>query len=1149
MSALAKRLNLRLTPLGLLLLLFHPAAMAALAVGWGNNDQGQLGYSNMPTVPVAVLSSGALAGKTVTQVSSGAHHTCAVTFDGGAYCWGGNDDGELGTGNKSGTAEPVAVLTTGALAGKSVTQISAGDHHTCAATSDGAAYCWGDNGYGQLGRGNMANSTQPVAVLSSGVLAGKFVSQIAAGEYHTCAVTNDGGAFCWGLNGNGQLGRGNTANSTQPVAVLTNGALSGKSVTQITAGYRHTCAVTDDGGAFCWGLNASGQLGTGNKTGMTLPVAVLSSGALAGKFVSQIAAGEHHTCAVTTDGGAFCWGLNDDGQLGNGNTNGSTKPVAVFVSGALAGKPVIQVTAGEWHSCAITNDGGAYCWGYNRDGQLGNGNTDSSTKPVAVFASDALAGKSVIQVTAGGLHTCATTTDGGAYCWGYNDKGELGTGKYPNPTWPLSILDTGALAGKVVTEVSTAMYHGCAVTSEGRAYCWGNNDYGQLGSGNTVSSPEPVAVLSSGVLAGKFVTHIATGEFHTCAVADDGGAYCWGVNDDGELGNGNTNSSTKPVAVFASGALAGKSVIQVTAGQYHTCAVTSGGTAYCWGWNGQGELGNGNTNSSTKPVAVLSSGALAGKSVVKISSGYEHTCAVTDDGGAFCWGLNDNGQLGKGDASNISVPAAVLTTGALVGKSVTQITAGYRHTCAVTDDGGPYCWGLNDNGELGTGNKTNSNQPVAVLTSGVLAGKFVTQISAGHDHTCTATSDGGAYCWGYNGYGQLGNGNTTQSTKPVAVYANGALAGKFVTQITAGTASTLALAKLPVTATVTVADKPYDGMTTAIISDCTLSLAAENVACDTSHAQANFADAGAGNGKQVTVNYLALSGTQADNYRLNSTSATATASIRPAKQAPLLLTAPVSSLLLGGSTTFTVSGGSGDGAVSLAAVSDGGATCAISGETLTVGGKVGSCTVTATKASSANYLAATSNAVTIAVEAPPAVVTLVSSASTVTYGQSVTLTVTVQGNAPTGTVVFYDGAKLLATKKLPTSRKVSLSKVLNAGTHPLTARYAGDSLNGANTSAVQTVVVKKAAQAALTVIATPPALAVGETAVLSTSGGSGPGKVTYKATATGATVCAITGDQLLATGGAGSCEVKATKAASTNYLSTTATLSVPVVSP
>jgi len=1125
--------------------------MAALAVGWGNNDQGQLGYSNMPNVPVAVLTSGALAGKTVTQVSVGNKHACALTTDGGAYCWGANTYGQLGNGSTDDSPEPVAVLTSGALAGKTIAQVTTGDIHTCAVTTDGGAYCWGNNGNGRLGRGNTRDASQPVAVISNDALAGKVVSQIAAGVAHTCALTSEGEAYCWGYNGYGQLGTGENSESYTPVAVLASNVLAGKTIAQITAGESHTCAVAHDGGAYCWGYNGYGQLGNASTSSSNQPVAVLTSGALAGKSVNQITAGlGNFTCAVTGDGGASCWGNNGNGQLGRGNTTSSNQPVAVLTTGVLAGKSVAHIAAGNNNACAVTSDGGAYCWGYNGYGQLGNGNTTDSNRPVAVLTNGALAGKSVVHIAAGESHTCAATSDGGAYCWGYNRYGELGTGKYPNPPWPLSILDTGALAGKVVTQVSAAIgSHACAVTSDGGAYCWGSNSYGQLGTGNTKDSTVPVAVLTSGALEGKFVNQISVGESHTCAVTNDGAAYCWGYNAYGQLGRGNNTNYSQPTAVLTTGVLAGKTVAQIAAGRLHTCVATSDGGAYCWGYNGYGQMGNGNNTDSNKPASVLTSGALAGKSVAHITAGYHYTCAVTSDDRAYCWGDNGYGQLGKGDTNNISVPTAVLTSGALAGKSVIEVSAGWQHTCAVTKDGWSYCWGYNGYGQLGRGSTRDANRPVPVATNDALAGKAVSRITVGYYHTCAITGDGGAYCWGYNGYGQLGTGDNDSSYVPVAVLNHGALAGKRVTAINAEYNHTIALAKLPVTATVTVADKPYDGTTTAIVSDCTLSPAAEYVACDTSHAQANFADAGAGNGKQVTVNYLALSGTEADNYRLNSTSATATAAIHPAQQAPLLLTAPVSSLLLGGSTTFTATGGSGEGAVSLAAVNGGGATCAISGDTLTVGGKVGSCTVTATKAASANYLAGTSNAVTIAVEAPPAVVTLVNSASTVTYGKSVTLTVTVQGNAPTGSVSFYDGVQLLDTKTLPATRKVTLSKVFSTGAHPLTARYSGDSLNGANTSAVQTVVVNKAKQAALTVIATPPALNVGETAVLSTSGGSGPGKVTYKATATGATVCAITGDQLLATGGAGSCEVKATKAASTNYLSTTATLSVPVVSP
>ena len=249
-----------------------------------------------------------------------------------------------------------------------ITAIATGGEHTCALTSGGGVTCWGDNTYGQLGDGTTANSTTPVAVagLSSGVNA------IAAGAYHTCALTSGGGVMCWGWNAYGQLGDGTTANSTTPVAVA--GLSSG--VIAIAAGGGHTCALTSSGGATCWGWNASGELGDGTTTDRLTPVAVvgLSSG------VTAIATGAYHTCALTRDGGATCWGWNASGELGDGTTANSFTPVAVV--GLSSG--VSAIAASYAHTCALTSGGGVMCWGWNAYGQLGDGTTNDSSVPVDV---------------------------------------------------------------------------------------------------------------------------------------------------------------------------------------------------------------------------------------------------------------------------------------------------------------------------------------------------------------------------------------------------------------------------------------------------------------------------------------------------------------------------------------------------------------------------------------------------------------------------------------------------------------------------------------------------------------------------------------------------------------------------------------------
>src|SRR6266851_1075825 len=257
---------------------------------------------------------------------------------------------------------------------------------------------------------------------------------------------------------------------------------------------------------------------------------------------------------------------------------------------------------------------------------------------------------------------------------------------------------------------------------------------------------------------------------HSCSL-QNGQAYCWGDDGYGELGDGTTNSSAGPVAVDTRGVLTRKTLTQISAGNsFDTCALDSAGAAYCWGNNVNGQLGDGTTTSSDVPVAVATRGVLARKTLIQISAGTIHACAVDRAGAAYCWGGNASGQLGNPAAGDSAVPVAVATRGVLAGKTLTQISAGYHQTCALDTAGAAYCWGNDFFGQLGNGTNTSSAVPVAVATSGVLAGQALAQISTNFFQTCAVSRAGADHCWGSNLYGELGDGLTiVQSSVPVAV--------------------------------------------------------------------------------------------------------------------------------------------------------------------------------------------------------------------------------------------------------------------------------------------------------------------------------------------------------------------------------------------
>ena len=269
------------------------------------------GLSGATSTPFAVT-------LTFAAVTTGDAHTCGVTAGGAAYCWGYNSSGQLGDGTTTNRLSPMLVK---APAGVSFAAVTAGRLHTCGVTAAGTAYCWGGNGFGQLGDGTATNRLTPVLVQPP---TGVSFAAVDAGDFHTCGVTAAGTAYCWGANGSAQLGDGTTIDRSSPVPVP---PPTGVSFAAVTAGRLHTCGVTPAGTAYCWGSNSVGQLGDGTVIDRSSPVPVPPP---TGVSFAAVTAGTAQTCGVTAEGVAYCWGANGSGQLGDGTTTGRLIPVRVL---------------------------------------------------------------------------------------------------------------------------------------------------------------------------------------------------------------------------------------------------------------------------------------------------------------------------------------------------------------------------------------------------------------------------------------------------------------------------------------------------------------------------------------------------------------------------------------------------------------------------------------------------------------------------------------------------------------------------------------------------------------------------------------------------------------------------------------------------
>jgi alpha-tubulin suppressor-like RCC1 family protein len=407
---------------------------------------------------------------------------------------------------------------------------------------------------------------------------------------------------------------------------------------------------------------------------------------------------------------------------------------------------------------------------------------DGAPPPAPLSPTRALAGETIVSsglafasVSAGSLSTCGLTGSGAAYCWGYNNWGQLGIGttgpRYCLPAFaPCSPVPAAVVGGLtfVAVSISTGGYHSCGITPSGAAYCWGANFAGQLGIG-TATGPElcfgqPCSTAPVLVQGGLTFASIAVGSIHTCGVTTSAVAYCWGSNGLGQYGNGDYRQSYVPVR-----AAGGLELSEIAAAEHRTCGLTSAGVAYCWGDNRYGQLGVGTTQNSPVPLRVL-----GGLTFTVLSLGDQHTCGHAVGAGAYCWGENSRGQLGIGthigpetcDPGGAFPWCSTVPVAVRGGAAFAWVDAGGEHSCGVTPQRTASCWGDNRYGQLGAGSATGPELcptipghpgfPCSTVPLAVAGAPRFVALDVGGVHACGARRGGAAYCWGNNAWGQLG---------------------------------------------------------------------------------------------------------------------------------------------------------------------------------------------------------------------------------------------------------------------------------------------------------------------------------------------------------------------------------------------------------
>lgn len=611
---------------------------------WGSNSYGELGdgTSTSRSSPVTINS-----GTTFSKVAAGDGHTCAITLvTHEVKCWGWGAYYQLGLGSTLSSSTPQWVDS-----GVTYSDISASTNFTCGITVAGELKCWGNNSYGVLGNMGTISSLTTPTVIDSGTL----YKQISAGSTHVCGITSADVLKCWGTNGHGQLGSTICAPMTTPTVV--DSGVAYKSI-GASAGNGSTCGLTTAGVLKCWGYNLKANLGNNTYTDIETPT-VIDSGIL----YQQVAVGQDHICGVTTTSLIKCWGTNEYGQLGDSAVAYLKTPTVIDSSVTYT-----QVSSGASQTCGISGSG-LKCWGENTKGQLGDNSFSKQNSPTLVAGS----ANDYSKISTGGTHTCGISNTGQLRCWGNAANGRLGTGAASTDIGLPTAIDGGA----VYSQVSTGQDHACAITTSGDVKCWGLNGYYQLAN-PYAELPTPSAITEG--TPGTY-SSISAGGSHTCAIRTDQKIKCWGNNSSGQLGDGTsvTPATSPNYLVSVDSAV---NYLQVSAGGSHSCAVTTGGILKCWGLNDKGQIGDGTVTSRNSPTvidsgtsyiqvstgqyhtcAIAIGGALkcwgagfgygpvaldSSSSFSKVSAGSAHTCAITNSGVLKCWGNNSSSQLGNG---------------------------------------------------------------------------------------------------------------------------------------------------------------------------------------------------------------------------------------------------------------------------------------------------------------------------------------------------------------------------------------------------------------------------------------------------------------------------------------------------------------------
>ena len=737
---------------------------------WGTNSNGQLGNGTVvdELYPIEITSNFSLnTGETITEVDLGNNYSLAITSEGRIFAWGSNGVGQLGDGTTTDRYTPTEITDNFSLnTEETITEFNLGESHSSAITSEGRIFTWGWNDYGRLGDGTTTNRYTPTEITGNFILNdGETITDVSLGYGHSAAITSEGRVFTWGINAYGMLGDGTITKRYTPTEITNNFSLNTEEIiTGISLGRYHSAALTSEGRIFTFGRNYEGQLGNGTTSGeepnpipteiisidIGAPLPVISLTGASTVYVeyndTYIERGATFTDSYNVAGDAIVAGDRvDTSVLGSytitynatdseGNiANEVTRTVIVRDTSNIIlniGETIIKVSLGESHSLALTSENRVFAWGDDDYWQLGFGSTaglNQNPIPTEITNNFSLnPGEKITEISLGGNHSSALTSEGRIFTWGLNSNGQLGDGTTTSRYTPKEISSNFDLnAGETIIKVSLGWLYSTAITSEGRVFTWGDNSSGQLGNGTFENELSPIDVTTNFSLnTGEIISEVIIGYYHSLAITSEGRIFTWGSNIYAGIGDGTTIDRNLPIEITSNFSLnASETITEVSLGGYHSIVITSEGRVFTWGYNANGQLGDGTTTNRNLPTEITSNFDLnTGETISEVSLGGFCSSAITFEGRVFTWGSNNNGVLGNGMPEvylgNIIIPTEITDNLSLnTGETVTGVDLGFYHSLVITNEGRIFTWGWNSAGQLGDGTTTDRWLPVEITNN------------------------------------------------------------------------------------------------------------------------------------------------------------------------------------------------------------------------------------------------------------------------------------------------------------------------------------------------------------------------------------------------------------------------------------------------